>query len=740
MCVGYHVLMPRKSSLYINSRYVAAIVILGLSIGLYISTLSPTISVGDSPELISSAFTLGISHPPGYPLFSLLGKSITFYPFGDSAAYKVNILSALLGAISTFFLYLSAIEATRLLRQTSEAMLHDHLSAFICSLSLAVSPIFWSQAVIAEVYSLNAAFFTLLLWLSFRWAREVEGLRLTSYVSRLLYLIAFLWGLSLANHHTMIAFGPIFLFFAGIYSIGTVLAIAKEGQPQGLPLRLTSRVSLLTFFFILGLSVYLYLPIRSVQNPFMDWGDVERLSGFLDVILRKQFGLGSRAYSIDRALLQGGYYFGLLREQFAIPGLLLGIIGALLFAKRSFWPFLFTLALFLIHGILTVLILNPPPSDLFSMDVMVIPSFAVFALWIGMGILFAYSGVTSLFVRNLTNKRERVIYVSMTTLLLTIPVYVACANFHKNDESRNTFAHDYANDVIQSVAPNGVLFVEADLSLFPIWYLQYVEGKRREVAVLDVDMLMLPWFKAQLKEKYPTVEVKVPDVVTHAKGKGFKPLSIEAMVSYKVSQTEGMLDGLMRDHPVYISYDFGVPFKEFGERKDIWLVRNGITFMVSKDKAPDDTVRDYLGLKSILKEISSKDEEVLFIGRAYVPAMEKMASTEISSGRRYKATELMEGILTIDPYNTNSLNNLAYIYAEEGRNFSKAERMVKKALAINPGERARYLKTLGFIYLKKGEFKMAADTFRKVLEIEPGSSWTRLRLEEALSKDSHPAE
>lgn len=725
-----------------------AILVFTASFILYTLTLSPAISVGDSPELMSSAYTLGIAHPPGYPLFSLLGKLASFIPIGDSIAYRVNLLSAFLAGISVLFLYLTIIEAIRLVRmesrdfhsnpgtlESSTPSTIDNLSAFLGSIIFAVSPLFWSQAVIAEVYTLNAASFTGLLWLGLRWASsEFHISRLPTPNSQLLYLISFLWGLSLGNHHTMIAFGPVFLVFAWLNKgpRGQGAKGSRDFSKLGTLGPWNPRTLSFLAFFLLGLSVYLYLPIRSVQNPFMDWGDTERLGGFLDVLLRRQFGLGSRDYSIERTFLQLSYYFTLLREQFTAPGLIIGILGGLFFVKRKPFTFIFTFTLFLAYGLITVLFLNPAREDLYAINVMTVPSFAIFSIWIGVGLLFVYSGVAALFMRGPVEGRDRGISIFLTLIFLSIPLTLLYANLRKNDQSGNTFAYDYAKDVLGSIEPNGVLFVEADLSLFPLWYMQYVEGVRKDVAVLDVDMLMLPWFRGQLKEKYPAVEVKVPDIIRHAKGGRFKPLSMEAMVSYKVSQVEGMIDNLMERHPVYLSYEFGVPFREFGERRDVGLVKNGVVFMVSREKAPDKPMDDFHGLSSITKAVESRDEEVLFVARAYIPAMERMVSIELSSGRKEKAMEIMEAILTVDPYNADSLNNLAFLYAEEKKNFYKAEQMVKRAMRINPVERWRYLKTLGFIYLKKGEYGKAIEVFKEVLKIEPGSEWTRSRLEEAL--------
>lgn len=756
--------MPFRSSPLKLSRYVSAILVFCLPFLLYVYTLSPTISVGDSPELTASAFTLGIAHPPGYPLYILLGKGMSLIPTGDHVAYKINFLSTILGGLSALFIYLAILEAIGLLRTgagrglypqghkplfTDEAQRSSGIKtvpghsipALLGSLIFAVSPIFWSQAVVSEVYTLNAAFFTALLWLGLRWMKirwsgvsgqgsGVNNAKLITHNSKLLYLISFLWGISLGNHHTMIAFGPIFFMFAVVYwFVGARRCLALGGSP-------TRPYSLITFFFLLGLSVYLYLPIRSGQNPFMDWGDTERLSGFLEVILRKQFGLGSRDYSLERAMAQAGYYLTMLREQFTLPGLILGGIGLSFFIRRDFPASLFTMTLFLTYGIITTLFLNPAYIDLNAIDVMVIPSFAVFSIWIGVGLLFVYKGIAAIFTKGLTIQKERNIIIGTTLISLLIPAAVLYINLYKNNQRENTFAYDYAGDIFNSIEPNGVLFADTDLSIFPLWYMQYVEGKRRDVAVLNVDMLMLPWFKRQLKEKYPAVEIRVPDVMRHSKGGRFKPLSMEAIVSYKVSQVEEMLNGLIDKHPVYLSYDFGVPFKEFGERKDIHAIQKGITFRVSKEEASEEVISDSPALKGILKAIESRDEEVLFISRGYIPAMETAASRELASGHKDNAVKWMEAILTVNPYNASSLNSLAFLYAEDGKSLLRAEQMVKRALSIDPKGRGRYLKTLGYVYLKGGKYLMARETFTKVLEMEPASEWTRQRLEEASSKTS----
>ncbi|MQY69884.1 MAG: DUF2723 domain-containing protein [Firmicutes bacterium] len=80
-----------------------------VSFGVYLKTLCPTVYIGDSGELIAAAYTLGIPHPPGYPLYCLLGKLFTLLPFG-TIAYRVNLMSAFFASLTIVLIYLIVLE------------------------------------------------------------------------------------------------------------------------------------------------------------------------------------------------------------------------------------------------------------------------------------------------------------------------------------------------------------------------------------------------------------------------------------------------------------------------------------------------------------------------------------------------------------------------------------------------------------------------------------------------------
>src|SRR2546426_9704342 len=168
----------------------------------YALTLSPTvawINFGeDSGDLLAAAATLGIPHPTGYPLFVLLGRLATFLPLG-AIAFRINLVAALAGAASVYFL-------VRLAVALAPGGARDRGSAFCaaaCALLYASSRGAWSQSVLAEVYTLNAAFLAAILWLLVEAQRERDP--------RKLLLAGYLFGLGLTNHLLLLAVAPALL-------------------------------------------------------------------------------------------------------------------------------------------------------------------------------------------------------------------------------------------------------------------------------------------------------------------------------------------------------------------------------------------------------------------------------------------------------------------------------------------------------------------------------------------------
>ena len=164
-----------------------------LSLALYIRTLAPGLLYGDSGEFQTLAYLLGHTHPTGYPIYLVLAKMATFLPLGD-VAYRVNLFSALMGGLTVAGVYL----AGRLL-------VKYRLVAFIGAAALAVSPTYWSQAVIAEVYAAGATFLILIVLVLLWWNRDENPWAL--------FLAGLLGGLSLGVHMSVTLLAPAVVLF-----------------------------------------------------------------------------------------------------------------------------------------------------------------------------------------------------------------------------------------------------------------------------------------------------------------------------------------------------------------------------------------------------------------------------------------------------------------------------------------------------------------------------------------------
>lgn len=219
----------------------------------YTITCSRTIPLGDSGEFIIGACTLGIGHPPGFPLYMLLGKLFCLLPIG-SHAFRVNLMSGFFGATTCCL--------------TSLILMNLRISpwtALISGLALAFSGTFWAQSVVAEVYTLSSAFMAgiILALVHYGQDRKKTGL----------YLAAFLWGLSLTNHWPLIVVATpgwvVFLFWD---------RDSRRDVIRSLPA--------LLFFVGMGLIPYLYLPLRASVDPPLNWGDPDTLRSFVTHVLR----------------------------------------------------------------------------------------------------------------------------------------------------------------------------------------------------------------------------------------------------------------------------------------------------------------------------------------------------------------------------------------------------------------------------------------------------------------------
>ncbi|XP_055291591.1 transmembrane protein 260 isoform X2 [Moschus berezovskii] len=233
-------------------------------------TLPPSVPGGDSGELITAAHELGVAHPPGYPLFTLVAKlAILLFPFG-SVAYRVNLLCGLFGAVAAALLFFTVFRLSG-----------SYAGGILAAGVFSFSRLTWQWSIAAEVFSLNNLFVGLLMALTVHFEEAATA----QERSKIAKIGAFCCGLSLCNQHTIVLYVlciiPWILFR---------LLKEKELSPGSL--------LKLSLCFSAGLLPYIYLPVSSYLNQARwTWGDQTTLLGFLTHFLREEYGTFSLAKS-----------------------------------------------------------------------------------------------------------------------------------------------------------------------------------------------------------------------------------------------------------------------------------------------------------------------------------------------------------------------------------------------------------------------------------------------------------
>jgi len=441
---------------------IAALGIFGSTLIVYILTLSRSVYFGDSGEFIAVAKTLGIAHPPGYPLYTMLAHLFTYLPFGN-LAFRVNLFSAVTSSLTVIVVYFICYKLTK-----------NRLASASASLFLAFSYLFWLYSLVAEVFSLNNLFVALIILISLHIFENPQG-------KKLFYLLAFVFGLALTNHHTILFLTPALIF----------LVLATN------PKLLTQPKFLLpaSFFFLLGLLPYIYLPVRASQNPVLTWGDPTTLQRFLDVLLRREYGtlslsagVGVNPFTISPLI----FYLISSFWQFAAVGAILALLGIIaLYQNKK--AFIFLLLAYLFIGPVFVFLTKTSPDNVGiagGIERFFLASHVFFPIWIAIS-----------FQMLITNKLKLLKYA--TYLLLFVPILLLILNFEKVNQSKNFLYEEMGQKMFEVMPENSLLVTFGDKGTMIARYFQAGLGQRRDVILVNFHWLPTPWYKENLKRQYP---------------------------------------------------------------------------------------------------------------------------------------------------------------------------------------------------------------------------------------------
>jgi len=568
--------------------------------------LPGTVTAEDSGEFIVAVATLGIPHPPGYPAYCLAAHPFTWLPWG-TLAWRVAFASAFFGAATIYCVARVGARATG-----------GAWGSAVAAFGLACTPSFFSQAIIAEVYTLNALCLALAILLIVNW-EQTRG-------ERLLVLLALLFGVSTGVHNTTPLLAPLFAGYVVWASPGVL-------RRPGLLLGVVGAL-------LAGLLVQLYLPLRSLANPPLDWGNPETLANWWRLLSREQFQFMYDQYprGLGRFV---GQIFGLCREHLGVVSLL-GLGGLWFVRPRRLGVLLLGVAVVSLVSIVWVQNPEATPEWDAVMRVFMIPTLLALSL-----------GLAALLQHAVALPRTRVALLAAVCLLI---VMQAARTVPLESKRGYLWADVYARGVLAQLPAEALLFAGPDYAAFPILYLQVAEGLRRDV---------------RLANPYGYVDAGLyaaaPEALRDAWGafprRGVEPEIVAWILARETRPV------YFTDRPALVP-GAGFVFRQEG------LVYRAVPG--GSDVAPVDAWGHY-GL-----EIPKRPEGLDFMARAICAEFAmKRAEHALAVGDSAEGGRWATRAALLAPQQANYLNNIAGVCARGGAH-ALAERLFGEALELEP--------------------------------------------------------
>jgi hypothetical protein len=492
---------------------------------LYLVTLAPSTAMWDTSEYIAAAYTLGIPHPPGNPMFVILGRVFSILPIASSVAVRINILAAICSAVSAgmWFLITERI-LVGWFAERWQRILGGSLAALIGATAFTV----WNQSVVNEkVYTVSLAGIALVSWLAVRWSARPDGPRSDT----MLVMIAYLCGLGYANHMAGMLPAP---------AIALAVIVRRPATLFRWKLLLVCAVAL-----GFGITPFATQPIRAAYFPAIDEGEPtacrtkieasctfskETYRVFMYNFNRTQYGkpaLADRQASLGDQIGMWWLYFKwqwlrdpagqhpIAQALLAAVFLVLGGLGGWMHFQRDRKTFWYMGTLMFTTSLLLVYYLNfklggsqdpgsPQPHEVRDRDYFFIWSFSAWGIWAALGLVAVWESIAAM-LEGVKAKPGRATvtvptlrgwaYASPTLLLAVVPLF---GNWSAASRHNHHATRDVAADLLNSVEPYGVLVTVGDNDTFPLWYAQEVEGIRRDVVIACTSLLNTDWYVRQI--------------------------------------------------------------------------------------------------------------------------------------------------------------------------------------------------------------------------------------------------
>jgi hypothetical protein len=647
----------------------------------YSWTLAPTVTPTDSGELILAAYGLGVAHPPGVPLWIMLTHIASLVPVGN-VAVRINFSSAVFAALACAMLtlvvaellitascFVAAPRRNKPARQGSNIEASSANGPFMfapalgAGLLMAFSRTLWAYATITEVYALNALLILLIFFLIVRWRRRIIETRTNSSGAiaahdTWIYAAAFVFGLAMGVHHVTVAL--------------TLPAIAVVVfRTEGLKF-FTSRRLLYSGLISIGalILVYSYLPWAASRSPAMNWGNARSLQEIWWHVTGRQYQV-FLSFSLSTMGPQFVEFRRMALREFGFPWLPLtlffavaGLASACKRDKTAFW-----FLLFIVLADLAYCLGYEIAED---KDAYYLPAFISIAIAAGLGfrwlVQLAASRHSPVWTPHLA---------AATAIVLTSATAFA-ANWPFNNRRHDFIAHDYVENQFSTIAPDGLLLTQDWQVASPMLYAQEVEQRRRDVKVVDINLLRRSWYFDYLNQAHPGFmersKEKIEPYVTILKQWEQDPSAFTRNqdLTRRISMAfldliQAMVRNEIKVAPVYITNDLLVPNETNGYLTQ-WipqtyqLVPQGLVFNLASDQSFHEPADSNLQMRGLVDGTVRFEKDDVINGKI-LPAYSRMLTNRgrylALFNQHERAVDAFKEALALDPNLAEARKGLA---------------------------------------------------------------------------------
>jgi hypothetical protein len=590
---------------------------------LFIITNPPTIYLGDSGEIVTAIYTLGIGHPPGYPLYILSGKIFSLISLGD-IAFRINLFSTLLSLLIFLFLFLNIKLLIEIITNEQDKNLIFYVS-LISSLFFILSETVWFESINAKggiyVFSHLIILISLYSLLKFILTKNIKFSYLCFYISGFLI-----------PAHTSSALITLFIILLNFYFLKRKLNTAII-------------IKLILFFVFSFIFSYISLFIRAATNPVLDWAGISNYKEVLDHILRKRYQTpGQFAFSVLLFRLQN-YFSQFIKNYYIL--IIIFIIGLYYIYLQNKKLFL-TITIFIIINTI-LLMYGIETAAGFKLT-----SLTTISTYISRGfylindlLLIIISGLGFYYVFYLLNKKYNINLFFIFLILLLFPVIMSFSNYGVNNHSRKFFGYDHPMNIMKTLNEKDILFSKNDCPSFNLLYLKYVKNKFKNNTIYDRD--------------YAALDISIYNKIIDLK----KMSEIESNFVLQNLDKTYFTDNFINQEKNINSQPFGILFKP------------SINQMYNKktDKLLQlYTIRDYFNNKNL--DLFYSD----FIAKYFIAKAEYM----IKEGNNNDALKIIELIDKTAGNSPATLTELIRIVFWELKDVDLSFKYLKKMVYLNP--------------------------------------------------------